>query len=125
MANKLSLGPHLRSQARRLRRAAAIKIGGYQDSGPPLKNAPAAFLRARFQSSKPVLPQSNAQPSSSTASRSLATALPEGALARGLLCPSMPTAKLDAGGGSILNAPIETSVDIELSEAGESNTSTP
>src|SRR5215469_9081936 len=35
----------------------------------------------------------------------LATALPEGALARGLLCPCMPTgSKLDADGGAILNA---------------------
>ncbi len=62
-----------------------IKNGGSRHSGLLSKNAPAAFLRARFVCPERILPHPERNQASSPASRSLATALPEGALARGLL----------------------------------------
>ena len=62
-----------------------IKNGGSRHSGLLSKNAPAAFLRARFVCPERILPHPERNQASSPASRSRATALLEGALARGLL----------------------------------------
>jgi hypothetical protein len=73
-----------------LKKLSTIEKGGYRHSGPLSKNAPAAFLRARFARLEPILQKLTLNSASWTESRSLATALSEGALARGLLRMSAP-----------------------------------